>query len=167
MTIYNTKDILKLKDKIFVFDTNILLDLYCYYNPLIKKESEFISNFLIKNKIKIYVDNLIINEFINIYIKKSLEDKFNKKINRNTSDYNNCLETLKSKLEHIRRSYNIIKHKDVNIFCKLQEIEDYKNIFNKMEFTDYTIKETAKINNAILITNDNDFYNCDIDILKI
>ena len=94
-------------------------------------------------------------------------ETFDKKIHRNSDEYNNCLDNLKTKLDNIKQSYNVIKHISTDIFHKLQELDNYKTIFNKMEFTDYSIKEVAKENNAILITADNDFYNCDIDILKI
>lgn len=172
MTTYKINDIQKLKDRIFVFDANILIGLYSY-NPVAstKVAIEYISNFLIKNKSKLYIDNTVINEFINRYIKKELGlekgETFDKKIHRNSDEYNNCLDNLKTKLDNIKQSYNVIKHIGTDIFHKLQELDNYKTIFNKMEFTDYSIKEVAKENNAILITADNDFYNCDIDILKI
>lgn len=165
MTIYNIKDLNKLKDQIFTFDTNVFINLYCYnvyHSPV-----EYISNFLIKKRSKFYVDNTIINEFINLYIKKYLKiDKFDKKEHRNTDNYIACLKNLKSILNNIKDLYNIIDYKSVNIFYNLQNLENYENIFTKMEFTDYTIKETVKINNAILITKDNDFNDCDINILK-
>ena len=167
MTIYNIKDLNKLKDQIFTFDTNVFINLYCY-NLYRNNQVEYISNFLIKKQSKFYVDNTVINEFINIYIKKYLKiDKFEKKEHRNTDNYITCLKNLKLILNNIKDSYNIIDYKSVNIFYNLQNLENYENIFTKMEFTDYTIKETTKINNAILITNDNDFNDCDINILKI
>lgn len=173
MAIYNLKNNLPDINRIFVFDTNILVYLNTIFSEKNKNFEEYskISEFLIENKCKIYLDTLVLNEFINIIIIKKLEHKFNKKHDRNTIQYNQCLKNIKTIIENLKIQYDIFwSSNKINLFDSLDKI-DYITTFNLLEFSDWSIKEITKSINGVLITNDNDFKNFaknnEIDIFTI
>jgi len=160
MTIYNLNNFPE-TDKIFVFDTNILIYLHSDYNENNKPFNAYteISNFLIKNKCRVYLDVLVFNEFVNRLICKKLDHKFNKKIDRNTEKYNNCLNNIKIIIQNLKNTYNIEwSSNKLNLFDSLDNI-NYVAEFNKFEFSDWSIKEITKTIGGILITHDGDFIN--------
>lgn len=169
MAIYNLTN-LPNKKTIFVFDTNILL----YLNGIYNSKNQFekytkIAEFLIKNKCDVYLDTLVFNEFVNKFIVKKLGHRFDKKNDRNTKKYNNCLKEIEIIVDNLRNIYNIKwSNNQINLFDRLLNI-NYEREFNLMEFSDWSIKETVKQINGILITNDKDFKksaeNNDLDIL--
>lgn len=160
MTIYNL-DNLPSADKIFVFDTNILIYLHGGYNEDNKLFNAYtkISDFLIINRCKVYLDVLVLNEFVNRFFKNKLGHTFRKDKDRNTKDYNNCLNDINIIINGLKNAYNIEwSSNKINLFDCLEKI-DYKEEFNQMEFSDWTIKEIVKNMSGILITHDGDFIN--------
>jgi len=169
MAIYNLENLPK-KDNIFLFDTNILLYLHNISYTDDRKYLKYskIAQFLIENKCKVYLDTLVFNEFVNRFISNKLGRRFDKKTDRNSPKYNDCLNELKIIIDNLQIAYNIEwAHNKINLFDNLHKT-NYLETFNKMEFSDWTIKETAKNIGAIIITQDNDFKKSnDVDILTI
>lgn len=159
MTIYNLNSLPDV-NRIFVFDTNILL----YLNGIYSKKKVIdsytkIACFLIKNRAKIYLDTLVFNEFVNRFIRDKLGHSFEKQKDRNTKEYDNCLTNINTIINGLKNTYNITwSSNKINLFNILENV-DYKKEFNQMEFSDWTIKETVKNINGILITHDKDFFN--------
>lgn len=96
---------------------------------------------------------------MNRFIRDKLGHGFEKQKDRNTKEYNDCLTNINIIINGLKNTYNITwSSNKINLFDILENV-DYKKEFNQMEFSDWTIKETVKNINGILITHDKDFFN--------
>lgn len=150
------------KDKIFI-DTNILIFLF---SPTfvesekwqIDKYSEIFLN-LIENKNKLYINSVVISEFINQCLRIDFNKHYNtsgtkdfKRNYRKSDEYKNTLRIILNQLKKILKK--TIKIDDN--FSKFDTIEEYKISIN-IDFNDLIIAKTVIDNDFKLLTNDGDF----------
>lgn len=154
----------------FVFDTNVLIDMYAYNIGETEESKENSKIFDVikpihENKHNVYIDNIVLGEFINKYIKFSMGYKFKqlgkvltadsysfRKIDRATKEYDLVLKELETILENIKDTFNIVWLKE-NTEIKP---EDALSEMKVMEFNDYLIYSLTQSKKATLITRDND-----------
>ena len=162
-----------IKEKIVIFDTNILIDLFYPGNInnrpswILKKLGEIYEDCMNQNK-KIKVIVPIISEFYNLAFNvawKNYNINYNMNLKRkdfrkepNFGIYNNgiinTIDNFSSQfiLEQYNFDYNNIQDKEIKL--------------SKLDFTDLIISTFCEEENACLITLDRDFKNTFINDLK-
>ncbi len=155
------------QDKLFL-DANIWLYLYgppkprSYWRPIYAS----VFNRMVKAKSRIYIDLLVVSEFINAYARLKWRD---------TSSYPNTFKTFRSSSDFKTVAQDIATHvQQIMKHCTRIEsdfvtlpiddlLADY--ISGDFDFNDQVITEICKNNEFTLITNDSDFKTQDIPIL--
>jgi predicted nucleic acid-binding protein len=150
------------KEDIFIFDTNILIDLFYPMSP--EKNVADITNLynrIIKQHATIILTSVQVSEFINrcirfqyeLYKKDHVDCEDYKKDYRITEDYKQCMDVI---LDIIRseweKNFNFVDDK----FGELNKSNLFEHEF-AYDFNDALIVEIARKNNAILVTNDKDY----------
>ena len=155
------------QDKLFL-DANIWLYLYgppkprSYWRPIYTS----IFNRIVRAKSRIYIDVLVVSEFINAYARmqqKIVAPHINTFKNFRSSPYfkpvaEDIAEDVESVLSHCSKTesgFTALPMDDL--------IADY--ISGNFDFNDQVITEICKNNGFTLITNDSDFKTQDIPIL--
>ena len=155
------------QDKLFL-DANIWLYLYgppkprSYWRPIYAS----VFNRMVKAKSRIYIDLLVVSEFINAYARLKWRD---------TSSYPNTFKTFRSSSDFKTVAQDIATHvQQIMKHCTRIEsgfatlrIDDLLNDYaiGDLDFNDQVITEICKNNGFTLITNDGDFKTQDIPIL--
>ena len=138
--------------------------MYHEYNDLYKK--------ILKSKSNLIISSIQVSEFINKCIRLQFDlykkDQGNSKMEfkkdyRSTEDYKNSMDAILGIMEH-----DIMEHfqfADDN-FSAMQKEKLFLYAYS-YDFNDAFLVEFARIQNAILVTNDTDFanYNSDITIV--
>ena len=155
------------QDKLFL-DANIWLYLYgppkpiSYWRPIYAS----VFNRMVRAKSRIYIDVLVVSEFINAYARLKWRD---------ASFYPNAFKTFRNSPDFKPVAQNIATHvKQIMKHCTRIEsdfltlpmdnlLADY--ISGDYDFNDQVITEICKNNGFTLITNDNDFNTQEIPIL--
>ena len=155
------------QDKLFL-DTNIWLYLYGPPKPRSYWRSIYASVFnrMLRVKSRIYIDVLVVSEFINAYARLKWRD---------ASSYPNAFKTFRNSPDFKPVAQNITTHvKQIMKHCTRVEsdfvtlpiddlLADY--ISGDFDFNDQVITEICKNNGFTLITNDGDFKTQEISIL--
>ncbi|WP_417822510.1 PIN domain-containing protein [Thalassospira lucentensis] len=174
MTVFHIDDLKEEPtNKKFFFDTNIWLYLYgpsCDYNiPKVKSYSKFLKTILETENNSIFIDYLVIAEFINRYVRDTHRihhsDKFDKfKDFRATEDYAEIIHNLSDELFHITQDTEVI-------YCNLADFDLDELIAQTAEgaadFNDIVIMTICKIKGLSLVTDDADFSSDIIDIYTL
>ncbi|MDR1285423.1 MAG: PIN domain-containing protein [Campylobacteraceae bacterium] len=151
------------KDYKIFFDANILIFLFApsFISTKKHKQYSYIFNILLENKNEIYVNSVVISEFINRCLRIDFEKKFPNKSKRNyKKDYRNSND--------YKEIFNIIL-KQLEKFFQLGaiQINDNFSTFNiskeckntNLDFNDLIIAKNVLDNNLKLLTDDKDFNN--------
>lgn len=155
------------QDKLFL-DANIWL--YLYGPPKLRSywRSIYTSIFnrILRAKSRIYIDVLVVSEFINAYARLKW---------RNASSYPNTFKTFRSSSDFKTVAQDIVTHiQQIMKHCTRMEsgfttlpindlITDYAT--GNLDFNDQVITEICKNNGFTLITNDSDFKTQEIPVL--
>lgn len=158
-------------DKVIV-DTNVLMYVYC---PLNSKGYESLSSHysdtlqkLADAKASIFVNSLIVSEFINRWLrldcrKKGVDLQDFKRVYRSSNDYTNTMRMI---LKQLKNFY---------LQCNAQNLDDNFSVFNiqssytqfpKSDFNDIIIAENAKINGCKVLTQDGDFAQYGVNVIR-
>ena len=155
------------QDKLFL-DANIWLYLYgppkprSYWRPIYTS----VFNRMVRAKSRIYIDVLVVSEFINAYARLGWRD---------ASSYPNAFKTFRSSSDFKTVAQNIATHvQQIMKHCTRIEsgfvtlpmddlLADY--ISGDFDFNDQVITEICKSNGFTLITNDGDFKTQEIPVL--
>ncbi len=150
------------EDKVFI-DTNILIFLF---SPSFVNSREYqvekyssIYNKLLANQSELYVNELVISEFINRCMRIDFERNFNisdkkdyKKDYRPSEEYDTTLKIVLKQVKKILKSVNQIND-DFTNFDIVKSVDTYL----KSDFNDLIIAETVTKNNLKLLSDDGDF----------
>ncbi len=155
------------KDKLFL-DANIWLYLYAPHKPGDASVNTYsnVFNCILKANCQIYIDVLVVSEFINVYarIKWKLitQQKQEYKKFRNSSRFDPVAKNITADVRQI------LKHcSQVESGFDSLKIDDLLNEYAKgdSDFNDQMITEICKNNGFALITDDGDFKSQRIPIL--
>ena len=155
------------RDNLFL-DANIWLYLYGPPKPRSYWRSiyESVFNRMLRAKSRIYIDALVLSEFINTYARLKWRD---------ASSYPNTFKTFRSSSDFKAVAQDIATHvQQIMKHCVRIEsgfttlsinnlLDDY--ISGNSDFNDQVITEICKNNGCTLITNDRDFKTQEIPIL--
>lgn len=150
------------KNDVFIFDTNILIDLFYPMSP--EKDVSDVSDLyarIIKQHATIILTSIQVSEFINrcirfqyeLYKASHAECQDYKKDYRITDDYQQCMEVI---LDIIKSEWQT---RFLFVCDKFEEL-DKSSLFGHefaYDFNDAMIVEIAKKYGAILVTNDKDY----------
>lgn len=151
-------------NQVFIMDTNILIKLMY---PLItsnnSKSYEDLYHKIISVGAKIIISSVQISEFVNrcirfqydLWKKEQEENNDFKNDYRNTDDYRDSMNAI---LEIIKGDILSVSECVDDRFCEMDESKLYQYGFS-YDFNDAIVSEIARLNNAILITDDRDFGN--------
>lgn len=156
-------------DNVFL-DTNILIFLF---SPDFVSSKEYqvdryskIFEKLIENNSSIYINSLVVSEFLN----RCLRIDFNKNFqdNSNTKDYKNDYrgsveykKTLATLLKELNKMFNVFKIKQLEDgFSNFNTIAEFKNS-TELDFNDLIIARNVIDNSLKLLSDDGDFDNYD------
>lgn len=171
MTIYKAVEIRHYnfipQDKLFL-DANIWLYLYGPPKPMSRWRSIYSSVFnrILRAKSRIYIDVLIVSEFINAYARLKWRD---------TATHPNTFKAFRSSSDFTPIAEDIVANVELMLnYCSKIEsgfttlpinnlLADY--ISGDFDFNDQVITEICKNNGLVLITNDGDFKTQEIPVL--
>lgn len=167
---FGLNDISKISNHNFFFDANVLIYLFGNSSNSVWEEQYAKLYKSLINSQNLFVNFMIISEFINREAKISYHSHlsfYNISKNQLTfKDYRNCpdgIEVLNGIYETVKvdilEKFNIIDES----FSK-NDIVDFLKI-DSLDFNDKAIKNICLKNNYILVTNDSDFINTDLNIL--
>ncbi len=170
---YCKGDIASFSDQTVFFDANVLL--YLFYpayskNHWVPKYSS-IFGALMRDKINIVVDFMVLSEFVNRILRESYKDRCRKKkVSQQKYSYKKfrnsrvCIKLENSIYDWIRN--DILKV--CSIYSYSISESDVQSILtvSELDFQDKLIEKVCRDNDFILCTNDSDFKNSDIDILS-
>ena len=155
------------QDKLFL-DANIWLYLYgppkprSYWRPIYSK----IFNRILRAKSRIYIDVLVVSEFINAYARLKWRDTPTQpntfKAFRSSSDFTSIAEDIVADVELILSYCSKIESGFTTLPIN-NLLADYTS--GGFDFNDQVITEICKSNGFTLITNDSDFKTQEIPIL--
>lgn len=124
---------------------------------------------LIKNKIDIYTNSLIISEIVNSWVRiefnqqrKLVFDPKEFKMFRETQKFKDIVEDISINIQNILR---LSKRFDSGLESIDMEVIISKYASGTYDFNDLVFGEICKANNFILVTNDRDFCKTDVNIL--
>lgn len=153
------------KDEIYLLDTCFLL--YNFFTVGSYNRSKVtmcnrLLTLIIKSNSKILIFPELIEEFFNRFIKleyelyndKHKEDRKTYKEFRKTEDFTSAIKELKEIYNSQIKPYSITVKSEVTVSdfdCFLENLSD-------MDINDMIICKVAQKNNAILITDDNDYF---------
>ena len=162
------------EEKLFV-DANVW---YYIYGPTVKPEDrafkKYYSNALekiIKSKREIFIDVLVLSEFINTYARYFHGKRFKNLPPHEKKDFKKYRSTEEFKREAsliINETKKIMKLSSrCNLDFEATEIDLHLSEFEgcKSDFNDIIYKDICKTNDFTLVTNDGDFKKCGIPIL--
>lgn len=166
----STRSFLPTNEDKIIFDTNILIYLFypVDYNNT-HHEYEDLYKKILKSKAHLIISSIQVSEFINkcirlqfdLYKKEQVNSKMDfKKDYRSTEDYKNNMDAILEIMEN-----DIMEHfqfADDN-FTAMQKEKLFLYAYS-YDFNDAFLVEFARIQNAILVTNDIDFGNYKSDI---
>jgi predicted nucleic acid-binding protein len=169
---YKLTDIPTLTGKGMFFDANVLLYIF-WPTGKDKFEQEYskIFGILVREKIQLFIDFLVISEVINSAIRieyyKFLalsgldKSQYNFKRYRDSNDGQTTLNEI----------YQVISKKVTVMFKvigKEYTIDDIKKflVLDKIDFNDKAIESLCNEFNLVFVTNDSDFKGSDLDILS-
>lgn len=145
-----------------VMDTNILIKILypVNYNGNLKIYEEIYAK-AIQNNVQMLISSIQISEFINTCIRlqfnlyRNGQDMDFKREYRNTDDYRNNMNAILEIVEHdILSNFVLID----DSFTSMSQKDLFVYGFS-YDFNDAFLAELARINNALLITDDLDFAN--------
>ena len=160
---------IKTIDKIII-DANVLIYVFCPLNH--RKYELFISHYTdtlnnIKNaNASVFVNSLIISEFINRWLRMDFQ-KTNftdfKTEYRSGDRYKKTIKSILRELKKFYLNWNVQKLNDN--FPNIDIISKYEN-FPESDFNDIIIAENAITNNCKILTQDNDFSQYGVVVIK-
>lgn len=151
-------------DKVFI-DTNILIFLF---SPSFVSSKRFqvdkyssIVEKLVEKQCTLYINSLVIAEFINRCLRLDFEKNFNKDGDKNyKKDYRpspEYQETLKLVLKELKKFLKISTQ--INDYFESFDVLDTCNRYLESDFNDLIIADTVKKNDLKLLSDDGDFKN--------
>lgn len=155
----------------FVFDTNVLIYMHGFIpNERMARKYGPIVEHIASSRANVYIDKVVLGEFINRYINASMEYKlkqngslnsdekfkFNKQIHRDCLQYKEVLKEINVILHQIQSTYNL--QLCSTIFSINADI--ITDSIAHMEFNDFLIANVAEAEHAIIVTNDKDLTGC-------
>ncbi len=153
------------EEKVFI-DTNVLVFLFspfsmAAYNQSARDKYSEIFDLLVKKGAEIYVNSIVISEYINVCLRLDFDKNFNmtnkkdfKKDYRGSHEYKITLKSILGELKKIGKLTNRIN----DDFIKFDLISEYTVDIN-LDFNDTLIAETVIDNSLKLLTDDRDFNN--------
>lgn len=163
-TRYSAKDIQKIADREFFFDTNVLF--YLYYSTSdskwqVKAYSGIFSE-LLKHKSALIIDSHVLSELINRIL------RIEHKNSSSSLDYKPYRDSINGQ-KMVKQTYNIAKLilKKFSISGNKLSTIDIENILttDNLDFNDKLIEKHCLDNGYILVTNDKDFRATNVEIL--
>ena len=155
------------QDKVFL-DANIWLYLYgppkptSHWRPIYSS----IFNRILRAKSRIYIDVLVVSEFINAYARLKWRDASSYpntfKIFRSSSDFKTVAQDIAADVKQIMKYCSRIESGFTTLGVD-ELLNDYAA--GDFDFNDQVITELCKNNGLTLITNDGDFKTQEIPIL--
>lgn len=172
MSTYNIKDFHPQKGQLFVMDTNVLIKLLY---PLLSSSNtiayENLYAAIHKKQAKVIISAIQVSEFINRCIRFQFDiwrmdqdkDADFKNDYRNTDNYRNAMQAILDIIIY-DLSPNVTYIDDG--FSQMDQGNLYQYGFS-YDFNDAIVAEIARLNQAVLITDDRDFanYSANIDIV--
>lgn len=168
---YKFSDIPSLENKSMLFDTNVMI--YIFWpvgNNSYTNDYSSIFSSILKNKNPLFVDFLVLSEFINLTLRIEYDNYLSiKGIDKskfNFKNFRNCAEGQKS----LNDIYNIINKSILSKFeiigkeFLLEDVNSFLKVDN-MDFNDKAIELICKEKDLVLVTNDKDFIKSDVEIL--
>ena len=155
------------QDKLFL-DTNIWLYLYGPAKPRSYWRTiyESVFNRMLRAKSRIYIDVLVVSEFINAYARLKWRDASSYpntfKTFRSSSDFKAVAPDIAIRVQQIMKDCGRIESGFTTLPIN-SLLDDY--ISSNSDFNDQVITEICKNNGFTLITNDSDFKTQQIPIL--
>ncbi|HRF55769.1 MAG TPA: type II toxin-antitoxin system VapC family toxin [Campylobacterales bacterium] len=156
-------------DKIII-DANVLIYVYCPLNG--SSSEQFTSHYssliqkIVDAKASVYVNSLVVSEFINYWLrldyKKSGLVDF-KKDYRSSERYKMTMKTI---LNQLGKFYKHCSAKQLNDGFATVDLQDKYKSFAESDFNDIVIAENAKINKCKVLTEDRDFEQYGVEIVK-
>lgn len=175
MPIYiKTEDIASVKNKRIFFDANIWIFLFCEIadsNKYLVNKYSATFRFLLKAGTPIFIDFVVISEFVNRYLriafsnyirKKHLTNFKYKKNYRQTDDFAEAWKNVCN----IVNNQMLSKANTINFEYDKPSLENLLDSNNPdTDFNDNHIMNLCRTNNLYLLTHDGDFKNSDINII--
>lgn len=163
---HTSNHVVNISDKYFC-DTNIWYNIYgiaSYDNEPKRVAYENLLNSIYRKKVDIYIDSLVISEFINRYMihtmrlymgENNIEEKEAdyKKRYRKTDDCATCLKDVSDTIMKILRNAKFVP---TSVSLDINEIIDYFSK-NRCDINDLLIDDLCERNDYWLITDDADF----------
>ena len=154
-------------DNLFL-DANIWLYLFGLHKPTEPTVQTYsdVFNRILNAQSKIYIDVLVVSEFINAYARRKWRHisphLHSFKVFRNSSDFKSVAQDIAAEVKQIMKHCSRIE----SSFATLR-IDDLLNDYatGDFDFNDQVITEICKTNGFTLITNDGDFKTQEIPIL--
>ena len=154
-------------DKLFL-DANIWFYLFGLHKPTEPTVQTYsnVFNRILNAQSKIYIDVLVVSEFINVYARRKWRlispHLYPFKAFRNSSDFKSVAQDIAAEVKQIMKHCSRIE----SGFATLR-IDDLLNDYavGDFDFNDQVITQLCKINGFTLITNDGDFETQDIPVL--
>ena len=170
---YSKDQLSNIKGKRIFFDANILIYLFWSTGAqYFEREYSSIFSSLLKMDTALYVDFIIVSEFVNRAIKLEYNNQL-WKTNQESKDYSyKRYRDSEDGKEMLADIYKIIEGSILDKFqvtgkeFNKMEIREFLQV-DCLDFSDKAIELICKENDYVLLTNDNDFRNSDIDILSM
>ena len=146
-------------------DANILIYVFCSVSKYRDRDSISKKFQEIQKNNTLYIDLIIISEFVNTWLKiakNQSQPKMKFKKYRNSENGKQILKQIKAELDKILDICKIIK-----ISCHKKK--DIQNLFaiSEIDFNDSHIINTCKKRNFSLFTTDNDFQDKGIQLIPL
>jgi predicted nucleic acid-binding protein len=170
-------NIKNLSDKNILLDTNIWIYLFCplgHSKEFIVKKYSLAFNRLIHSNNKLYIDVMILSEFINRYLRlayyvymknNNIETDFDfKKDYKQTDDFKETIQLIVSTIKNkilLKVSVANFNYENNNIVELIDNLKDKMTDFNDLHF-----EKLCKTKGFILLTDDSDYSDSSLDIIS-
>lgn len=156
-------------DKILV-DANVLIYVYCPLNS--PRYDNFIGHYtdtlqkIHSAKASVYVNSLIISEFINRWLRMDFSKSGLNDFKRDYRTSNRYKGTIKSILRELKKFYTY--HNVINLNDEFTQSNFHKMYedYPESDFNDILIVENAIFNNCKILTQDNDFVKYPVTVIR-
>lgn len=173
----NVNNIKNLSNKNILLDTNIWIYLFCplsHPKEFIVKKYSLAFKRLIQSNNKLYIDVMILSEFINRYLRlayhvykenNNLDSDFEfKKAYKQTDDFKETIQLIVSTIKNKilpKVSVANFNYENNNIEELIDNLKDKMTDFNDLHF-----EKLCKTKGFILLTDDSDYSESSLDIIS-
>jgi predicted nucleic acid-binding protein len=157
------------EDKILI-DTNVLLYVYCpltsqRYDRYIAHYTDTIQN-IVDAKSTVYVNSLIISEFVNRWLRIDFQKSGFSNFKQDYRSSERCKNVLKTILRELKKFYQQCNVKSISDKFNLIDFQSEYMKYPESDFNDLIIAQNAIQYDCKILTQDNDFSQYSVDVLK-